>query len=115
MSSENAKSIKVLDDLMAKLTISKDAAAIKDASAALASFINGQIEDQEAPTKTVEALKKQITNKKDAAVREKAANAIQAIAQHSEISANVEPYLVLPPSPSSRPSTPTPSRPLSLI
>ncbi|KAI0875948.1 elongation factor 3 [Hypoxylon argillaceum] len=95
MASENAKSAKVLDDLMAKLTISKDAAATKDASAALASFINGQIEDQEAPTKTVEALKKQITNKKDAAVREKAAHAIQAIAQHSEISSNVEPYLVV--------------------
>jgi elongation factor 3 len=45
--------------------------------------------------RTVEALKKQITNKKDAALREKAANAIQAIAQHSEISANVEPYLVV--------------------
>ncbi|KAI1276807.1 elongation factor 3 [Xylaria sp. FL0933] len=94
MPSENAQSAKVLDDLMAKLTISKDAAAIKDASAALASFINGPIEDQEAPTKTVDALKKQITNKKDAALREKAAEAIQAIAQHSEISANVEPYLV---------------------
>ncbi|KAI8953145.1 elongation factor 3 [Xylaria longipes] len=95
MSSENAQSIKVLDDLMNKLTISKDAAATKDASAALASFINGPIEDQAAPTKTVEALKKQITNKKDAALREKAANAIQAIAQHSEISPNVEPYLVV--------------------
>lgn len=43
----------------------------------------------------MEALKKQITNKKDAAAREKAANAIQAIAQHSEIAPNVEPYLVL--------------------
>ncbi|KAJ2975074.1 hypothetical protein NUW58_g8460 [Xylaria curta] len=94
MSSENAKSVKVLDDLMNKLTISKDAAATKDASAALASFINGPIEDQEAPTRTVEALRKQITHKKDAALREKAANAIQAIAQHSEISSNVEPYLV---------------------
>ncbi|KAI0467645.1 ABC transporter [Xylaria cf. heliscus] len=95
MPSENAQSIKVLDDLMNKLTISKDAAATKDASAALASFINGPIEDQEAPTKTVDALKKQITNKKDAALREKAASAIQAIAQHSEISPNVEPYLVV--------------------
>ncbi|KAI1646645.1 armadillo-type protein [Daldinia loculata] len=92
---ENAQSIKVLDDLMQKLTISKDAASIKDASHSLASFINGRIEDQEAPTRTVEALKKQITNKKDAAAREKAANAIQAIAQHSEIAPNVEPYLVL--------------------
>ncbi|KAI0542588.1 elongation factor 3 [Xylaria digitata] len=95
MPSKNAQSAKVLDDLMAKLTISKDAAATKDASVALASFINGNIEDQEAPTKTVEALKKQITNKKDATLREKAAQAIQAIAQHSEISANVEPYLVV--------------------
>ncbi|TGJ82484.1 hypothetical protein E0Z10_g6262 [Xylaria hypoxylon] len=95
MSSENAQSAKVLDDLMAKLTISKDAATTKEASAALASFINGAIEDQEAPTKTVDALKKQITNKKDATLREKAALAIQAIAQHSEISANVEPYLVV--------------------
>ncbi|KAI2464272.1 armadillo-type protein [Annulohypoxylon bovei var. microspora] len=91
---ENAQSVKVLDDLMQKLTLSKDAAAIKDASHALASFINGRIEDQEAPTRTVEALKKQITSKKDASAREKAANAIQAIAQHSEIAPNVEPYLV---------------------
>lgn len=51
MPSENAQSIKVLDDLMQKLTISKDAAATKDASVALASFINGPIEDQAAPTK----------------------------------------------------------------
>lgn len=43
----------------------------------------------------MEALKKQLTNKKDAALREKAANAIQAIAQHSEISPNVEPYLAV--------------------
>ncbi|KAI1813226.1 ABC transporter [Poronia punctata] len=95
MPSENAQSIKVLDDLMGKLTISKDAAATKDATVALASFINGPIEDQEAPTKTVEALKKQLANKKDAVAREKAANAIQAIAQHSEVSAHVEPYLVV--------------------
>lgn len=43
----------------------------------------------------MESLKKQITNKKDAVLREKAATAIQAIAQHSEISSNVEPYLVV--------------------
>ncbi|KAH9889644.1 armadillo-type protein [Xylariomycetidae sp. FL2044] len=94
MPSENAQSVKVLDDLMQKLTISKDAAQIKDASHALASFINGRIEDEDAPTKTVDALKKQISNKKDAAAREKGCNAVQAIAQHSEISPNVEPYLV---------------------
>ncbi|KAI5861524.1 armadillo-type protein [Durotheca rogersii] len=94
-SHENAESIKVLDELMQKLTVSKDAAAAKDASHALASFINGRIEDQEAPTRTVDALKKQLANKKDASVREKAVNAIEAIAQHSEIAPNVEPYLVV--------------------
>lgn len=49
MPSENAQSVKVLDDLMSKLTISKDAASIKEASGALATFINGNIQDQEAP------------------------------------------------------------------
>ncbi|KAF3014734.1 hypothetical protein G7054_g6383 [Neopestalotiopsis clavispora] len=92
---ENAQSIKVLDDLMKKLSVSKEAPEIKETTTALASFINGRIEDQAAPTKTVEALKKELANKKDAAAREKALSAIQAIAQHSEIAANVEPYLVV--------------------
>ncbi|KAK8010290.1 elongation factor 3 [Apiospora arundinis] len=114
---ENTQSLKVLDDLMSKLTISKDAAATKEATNALASFINGRIEDQDAPREaheenlapvwahvrmilvchilTVDALKKHITNKKDAALREKAALAIQDIAQHSEVGTNVEPYLVV--------------------
>jgi elongation factor 3 len=91
---ENAKSLKVLDELMQKLTISKEADAIKESTGALATFINGRIEDLDTPTKTVEALKKQLANKKDAAAREKALLAIQAIAQHSEVSAHVEPYLV---------------------
>ncbi|KAK3389540.1 armadillo-type protein [Podospora didyma] len=95
VSAENAKSVKVLDELMQKLTISKEASAIKDASAALATFINGAIEDLDTPTRTVEALKKGLNNKKDAAAREKALLAIQAIAQHSEVSASVEPYLVV--------------------
>lgn len=47
--SENAQSVKVLDELMKKLTISKDAADVKEASAALASFINGRIEDKDTP------------------------------------------------------------------
>ncbi|KAK3324383.1 armadillo-type protein [Cercophora scortea] len=92
---ENAQSVKVLDELMKKLTISKEAADIKDASIAIASFINGHIEDLDTPTRTVEALKKQLANKKDAAVREKALTTIQAIAQHAEVSPHVEPYLVV--------------------
>ena len=47
------------------------------------------------PPRTVESLKKQLANKKDALAREKAAIAIKDIAQHSEVSANIEPYLVV--------------------
>jgi elongation factor 3 len=48
---ENVKSAKVLDELMQKLSLSTDAAAILEASQALASFVNGRIEDQDTPTK----------------------------------------------------------------
>ncbi|GKT59607.1 elongation factor 3 [Colletotrichum tofieldiae] len=94
MSSENAQSVKVLDELLQKLTISKEASDIKESSNALASFMNGRIEDQDVPTKSIEALKKLFNNKKDASAREKAAVAITSIAQHSEVSAHVEPFLV---------------------
>jgi elongation factor 3 len=95
MPSENAQSVKVLDELFQKLTVSSDAAAIKEASVELASFINGRIEDQAVPSKTIENIKKQLANKKDAAAREKGALAVEAIASHSEVSGNVEPYLVV--------------------
>ena len=45
--------------------------------------------------RAVETLKKQLTNKKDANAREKALNAIAAIASHSSVSPAVEPYLVV--------------------
>ncbi len=45
--------------------------------------------------RTVEAIRKQLNNKKDAGAREKGLLAVQAIAQHSEVSANVEPYLLV--------------------
>ena len=51
MSSENAQSVKILDELMQKLVISKEADAVKESSLALASFINGRIEDLDTPTK----------------------------------------------------------------
>ncbi|KAI4131763.1 MAG: hypothetical protein LQ347_002852 [Umbilicaria vellea] len=92
--SENQKSIKVLDELLNKLTISKTADETSAAAGNIATFINGDIEEHDAPTKAVEILKKQLANKKDAAARERALNAIQAIAQHSSVSPNVEPYLV---------------------
>ncbi|KAL1896687.1 translational elongation factor EF-1 alpha [Ceratocystis pirilliformis] len=86
--------VKVLDELMKKLTISKEASDIKEASSSLASFLNGHIEDQDVPTKTIDELTKQLASKKDAAAREKALVAIQAIASHSEVSAHVDPFLV---------------------
>ncbi|RFU28450.1 hypothetical protein B7463_g7888, partial [Scytalidium lignicola] len=92
---ETKNSIKVLDELMAKLTVSKAQDDINAAAHNLATFINGDIEDLETPTKTVESLKKQLANKKDAAVRERALNAIKAIAEYSDLSATVEPYLVV--------------------
>ncbi|KAL1898223.1 translational elongation factor EF-1 alpha [Sporothrix stenoceras] len=92
---ENAKSDKVLADLMQGLTVSKEAAEIKESSNAIATFINGRIEDLDVPTKTIDALSKQLANKKDAVVREKALTAVQAIAQHAEVSAHVEPFLVV--------------------
>ena len=45
--------------------------------------------------RAVEALKKQLTNKKDAGLRERGLTTIQAIAQHSSVAPNVEPYLVV--------------------
>lgn len=48
---ETAQSIKVLDELMSKLTISKEADAIKGASNDLASFINGDIVSLDVPIK----------------------------------------------------------------
>ncbi|KAF2245703.1 ARM repeat-containing protein [Trematosphaeria pertusa] len=92
--SENSKSLKVLEELLGKLTISKAQDEINAAALDLATFINGDIEEGDAPTKAVELLKKQLGNKKDAVARERALDAIRAIAQHSTVSPAVEPYLV---------------------
>jgi elongation factor 3 len=48
---ENKGSVKVLDELMAKLNISKDQDQINEATHNLAVFINGDIETKDAPTK----------------------------------------------------------------
>jgi elongation factor 3 len=45
-------------------------------------------------TRAVDLLKKQLASKKDAVARERALDAIRAIAQHAHVSAAVEPYLV---------------------
>lgn len=49
--SENQKSVKVLDELLNALTISKTADETSAASLNIATFINGDIEEHDAPTK----------------------------------------------------------------
>jgi elongation factor 3 len=51
MSSENAQSLQVLDELMQSLSISKDEKSTQEAATNLASFMNGRIEDMDVPTK----------------------------------------------------------------
>ena len=48
---ENQKSIKVLDELLSQLKISKTAAETSAAAGSIATFINGDIEEHDAPTK----------------------------------------------------------------
>ena len=49
--SENQKSVKVLDELLNKLAISKTADESSEAAGNIATFINGDIEEHDAPTK----------------------------------------------------------------
>ncbi|CAD0092564.1 unnamed protein product, partial [Aureobasidium mustum] len=92
--SENQQSLKVLEELLAKLNVSKAQDEINGVSQEIAIFINGDIEEEDAPTKAVATLKKALANKKDALARERACDAIKAIASHSEVSSAVEPFLV---------------------
>ena len=49
--SENAKSVKVIEELLSKLSVSKSQDEINASSNDLATFINGDIEEEMAPTK----------------------------------------------------------------
>lgn len=51
--SENSKSLKALEELMAKLSVSKAQDEINASASAIAIFINGDIEEADAPTKYV--------------------------------------------------------------
>ena len=91
---ENKQSTKVLEELMSKLSVSKAGDEAKGTSQEIATFINGDIEEKDAPTKAVDSLKKMLSNKKDANARQNACEAITMIAQHATVSPIVEPYLV---------------------
>jgi len=49
--SENKKSVKVLEELLSKLTVSKAQDEINESSQNIATFINGDIEEHDAPVK----------------------------------------------------------------
>lgn len=51
VAAENLKSVKVLDELLGKLNLSKSSDDANAAALNLAQFINGPIEEHDAPTK----------------------------------------------------------------
>jgi elongation factor 3 len=91
---ETAKSVAVLDELLKALSIAKGQDEANAAATNVASLLNGPIEEHTLPAKAVESFKKQLNNKKDALVRERAVDGIRAIAQHSTVSPAFEPYLL---------------------
>ncbi|CAA22654.1 translation elongation factor eEF3 [Schizosaccharomyces pombe] len=90
--SENKQSVKALEELLKHLTVC-DAAEEADAAKALASFVNGPIEEQDAPSQVFSAISKQL-NDKNATARERVLKGLEAVANHGSVAADVEPYLV---------------------
>ncbi|KKK26660.1 hypothetical protein P175DRAFT_0486588 [Aspergillus ochraceoroseus IBT 24754] len=91
---ETAQSVAVLEDLIKNLTISTTQDEANAAADNLAHLFSGPIPEQTLPLKAVESFKKQLSNKKDAVVRERALQGIRAIASHATIAPGVEPHLV---------------------
>ncbi|PWY96288.1 elongation factor [Aspergillus sclerotioniger CBS 115572] len=91
---ETAQSVAVLEDLIKNLNISTSQDEVNAAADNLAHLFSGPIPEQTLPLKAVETFQKQLSNKKDAVVRERACEAIRAIASHSTIAPGVEPHLV---------------------
>ncbi|KAH0843676.1 hypothetical protein AYO21_05461 [Fonsecaea monophora] len=93
-SKETKQSIATLEQLLHQLSISKTQDEANGAAGNVATFLNGPIEEHDVPLKAVEILKKQLGNKKDAVVRERALDGIRAVASHSTIAPGAEPYLI---------------------
>ncbi|RAK97899.1 putative translation elongation factor eEF-3 [Aspergillus ibericus CBS 121593] len=91
---ETAQSVAVLEDLIKNLNISSSQDEVNAAADNLAHLFSGPIPEQTLPLKAVETFQKQLNNKKDAVVRERACDAIRAIASHATIAPGVEPHLV---------------------
>ncbi len=91
---ETTKSLATLEDLLKNLSVSKAQDEANATATNIATLLNGPIEEAVLPAKAVETFKKQLANKKDAVVRERALDGIKAIASHSSIAPGFEPYLV---------------------
>jgi elongation factor 3 len=91
---ETKQSIADLEQLLQKLSVSKTQDEANSAASNVATFLHSGNEEHDVPIKAVETLKKQLANKKDAVVRERACDGIRAIAAHTSIAPGVEPYLV---------------------
>ncbi|GLA01918.1 translational elongation factor EF-1 alpha [Aspergillus niger] len=91
---ETAQSVAVLEDLIKNLNISSSQDEVNAAADNLAHLFSGPIPEQALPLKAVETFQKQLSNKKDAVVRERACEGIRAIASHATIAPGVEPHLV---------------------
>jgi len=53
IAAENKESVKILEQMLTNLSIATSADTVNKASLSLASFINGPIEDKDAPTQYV--------------------------------------------------------------
>jgi elongation factor 3 len=91
---ETKQSVATLEQMMQTLSVSKTQDEANSAANNIATLLNGPIEEHVVPQKALENFKKQLANKKDALVRERAVEGIKAIAAHSTISPAVEPYLI---------------------
>lgn len=93
-SKETAQSVQVLEDLIKNLNVSGSQDEVNAAAGNIASLFSGPIPEQTLPLKAVETFQKQLANKKDAVVRERALEAIRAIAAQPTLAPGIEPHLV---------------------
>lgn len=91
---ESKGSLAVLDELFAKLKIAATPEDVASAAVSLASFVNGPIEEHDAPVDFYKNLKAAAKNKKDLKVKQNALEAISYIASSKDYSSAVEPYIV---------------------
>ncbi|ANB14554.1 translation elongation factor EF-3 [Sugiyamaella lignohabitans] len=91
---EKGESIKVLNELFAKLVVADSVDERKSVAHDVASFINGPIEEHDLPEKFFADLKGAINNKKDVRAKQNGIEAYGSIAASKELAPSVEPLLV---------------------